>query len=127
MKQSIKRKRPLSPHLSIYRPEFTSVTSIFTRITGYALLLAILIIVGWLYAASASTETFELVNRFFNSWFVDLIMILSLWAVWYHFLAGIRHIYWDSGKGFEIPQARILAYSVISGSFILTLLTLLVL
>ena len=127
MQQSTKRKRPLSPHLSIYRPEFTSVTSIFTRITGNALLLASLIIVGWLYAASVSTETFELANRFFNSWFVDLIMTLSLWAVWYHFLAGIRHIYWDSGKGFEIPQARILAYSVISGSFILTLLTLLVL
>ena len=127
MQNPTKKRRPLSPHLSIYRPEFTSVTSIFTRITGNALLISALVVVWWLYAASTTPEKFENVNRFFNSWVIDLVMFASLWAVWYHFLAGLRHIYWDSGKGFELSQAKILAYGVIFGSLVLTLVTVLIL
>jgi succinate dehydrogenase / fumarate reductase cytochrome b subunit len=114
---------PLSPHLSIYRPEFTSVTSIFTRITGNALLIASLLIVWWIFAASGNSENFETVNKILNSWFVKIILFLSLWAFWYHFLAGLRHLYWDTGRGFDLIQAKYLAYGVIAGSFVLTLLT----
>ena len=125
MQNSTEKNRPLSPHLSIYRPEFTSVTSIFTRITGNALLISAIVIVWWLYAASTTQEKFENVNEFFNSWIIDLVMFVSLWAVWYHFLAGLRHIYWDSGRGFELSHAKVMAYGVISGSLILTLVTIL--
>ena len=123
MKEPIKRKRPLSPHLSIYRPEFTSVTSIFTRITGNALLIASLLIVWWIFAASGNSENFEVVNKILNSWFVKIILFLSLWAFWYHFLAGLRHLYWDTGRGFDLIHAKYLAYGVIAGSFVLTFLT----
>jgi succinate dehydrogenase / fumarate reductase cytochrome b subunit len=120
-------KRPLSPHISIYRPEWTSITSILTRITGNALLLASLLIVWWFLAASYSEDYFNTANGFITSWFGDLIMFLSLWAVWYHFLAGLRHLYWDSGRGFELETAKKLAYGVVGGSFVLTILTALIL
>jgi succinate dehydrogenase / fumarate reductase cytochrome b subunit len=120
-------KRPLSPHISIYRPEWTSITSILTRITGNALLLASLLIVWWFLAASYSEDYFNTANGFITSWFGDLIMFLSLWAVWYHFLAGLRHLYWDSGRGFELDTAKKLAYGVVGGSFVLTIVTALIL
>ncbi len=118
--------RPLSPHLSIYRPQFTSMTSIFTRITGNALLVSALLVVWWFLAASYSEAYFETANAVITSWFGDIVMTLSLWAVWYHLLAGLRHLYWDSGRGLELETAEKLAYGLIGGSFVLTILTLLV-
>ena len=115
--------RPLSPHLTIYKPEWTSMTSILTRITGNALILASILIVWWFLAASTSEAAFNTANGFITSWFGDLIMFLSLWAVWYHFLAGLRHLYWDTGHGFELELAKKLAYGVVGGSFVLTILT----
>ena len=46
-------ERPLSPHLQIYRPQITSITSILTRITGNAMIVAVVLIVWWLLAASS--------------------------------------------------------------------------
>ncbi len=118
--------RPLSPHLTIYRPQYTSVTSILTRITGIALILASILIVWWFLAASYGPEYFAVANGVITSWFGDLVMFGSLWAIWYHFLAGLRHLYWDSGRGFELDEAKKLAYGVVIGSVILTVLTVLV-
>ena len=117
-------KRPLSPHLTIYRPQLTSMTSIFNRITGNAMLLAALMIVWWLLAAATGPEYYAYANAVITSWLGDIIMALSAWALWYHFLAGLRHLYWDSGRGIEIHQAERLGILVIAGSFILTALTL---
>lgn len=119
-------ERPLSPHLSIYRPQLTSITSILTRITGNALIVTSLLIVWWLLAAATSAEYFAIVNGFMTSWFGDLIMTLSLWGVWYHYLAGLRHLYFDAGKGLDIPTAEMLGWVCIGGSVVLTILTLLI-
>lgn len=115
--------RPLSPHLSIYRPQLTSMTSILTRIAGNSLLLAALLIVWWFLAAATSPEYFAIADGVITSWFGDLIMILSLWALWYHSLAGIRHLIWDQAIGLEIETAEKMGWAVIGGSVILTLLT----
>jgi succinate dehydrogenase / fumarate reductase cytochrome b subunit len=115
--------RPLSPHLSIYRPQLTSMTSILTRITGNALLLAALMIVWWFLAAASSPEYFAFADGLITSWFGDLIMVLSLWALWYHSLAGIRHLIWDNAIGLEIETAEKMGWAVIGGSVVLTLLT----
>lgn len=119
--------RPLSPHLTVYKPQWTSVTSILTRITGNALLLAALLIVWWLLAASTSAEYFAVANGLLTSWFGDLVLFLSLWAVWYHTLAGIRHLYWDTGRGLDIETAEKLGKMVVGGSVVLTILTALIL
>ncbi len=118
--------RPLSPHLSIYRPQLTSVTSILTRVTGNALIITSLLIVWWFLAAATSPEAFDRANWWLTSVLGDLIMAFSLWGIWYHALAGIRHLIWDNAKGLDLPTAYKLGWAVVIGSFVLTILTLLV-
>lgn len=118
--------RPLSPHLSIYRPQLTSVTSILTRITGNALILAALLIVWWFLAAATSPEYFAVADGVITSLLGDLVMAASLWGLWYHTLAGIRHLIWDYALGLDLPTAEKLGWAVVIGSFVLTLVTLLV-
>lgn len=118
--------RPLSPHLTIYRPQLTSMTSILTRITGNAMLVAALLIVWWFLAAATGPGYFEFVNGFVTSWFGDLIMFFSVLGLWYHTLAGCRHLIWDSGHALDIPTAEKLGWAMIAGSVVLTLLTVII-
>ncbi len=117
--------RPLSPHLTIYRPQLTSMTSILTRITGNALLVAALLIVWWFLAAATGPDAFAAANGVITSWFGDLVMTLSVWALWYHAFAGLRHLYWDTGRGLEIETAEKLGIAVIAGSVLFTIITIL--
>ena len=116
-------KRPLSPHLTIYKPQLTSMTSILTRISGNSLLVGALLVVAWFLAAATSQARFAYVDGLMTSWFGDLVMTGSLWALWYHALAGLRHLYWDTGRGLEIGAAEALGWGVIIGSVLLTALT----
>ncbi len=118
--------RPLSPHLQVYRPQLTSMTSILTRITGNALIVAMFMIVWWFIAAASGPEYFALANGFVTSWFGDLVLFLSLWALWYHTLAGVRHLLWDYAVGLEIDIAEKLGWGVIGGSVVLTILTVII-
>ncbi len=116
-------ERPLSPHLQIYRPQLTSITSILTRITGNGLIIGTLLAVWWLLAAATSDSYFAVANAVVTSWFGKLIFLGSLWAIWYHYLAGLRHLYFDAGKGLDIPTAEKLGWACIIGSVVLTILT----
>lgn len=118
--------RPLSPHLTIYRPQMTSITSIMTRITGTGLLVGALLVVWWFLAAATSPEYFAVADGVITSWFGDLVMTLSVWALWYHALAGLRHLYWDTGRGLEVEFAEKLGLVVVVLSVVLTVLTLLI-
>lgn len=119
--------RPLSPHLTIYRPQLTSMTSILTRITGNAMIVAAVLIVWWLLAAATSAAYFEIANGVITSFFGDVIMVLSLWGMWYHTLAGVRHLIWDYAVGLDLPTATKLGWAVVIGSLVLTVLTIAVL
>lgn len=118
--------RPLSPHIQIYRPQLTSITSILTRITGNALIVGVMLAVWWLLAATGSAEQFALADAVATSWFGDLVFAGSAWALWYHYLAGLRHLYFDAGKGLDIPTAEKLGWGCIIGSVVLTALTILI-
>ena len=126
MAQAKPAERPLSPHLQIYRPQLTSITSILTRITGNALIVGVMLAVWWLFAASTSAERFATVNAVATSWFGDLVFTLSLWAVCYHYLAGLRHLYFDAGHGLDIATAERLGWACIIGSVALTVITILI-
>ncbi len=115
--------RPLSPHLMIYRPQLNSMTSIFVRITGNALLVAALMIVWWFVAASAGPESFAIANWWLTSWFGDLVLLLSTWALWYHLLGGVRHLIWDAGYGYDPETSDFMGWAMVFGSLALTLLT----
>ena len=115
--------RPLSPHLRIYRPQITSITSIFTRITGNMLLVAALMVLVWFVGLAMGAQAYDTIDNVITSWFGLLVLWGSVWALWYHFLAGIRHLIWDSGRGLDLPTAQRLGWMAIIGSFVLTLLT----
>ena len=115
--------RPLSPHLTIYRPQMTSISSIFVRITGNALLVSTLLLIWWLLAASSSAAAFAVADYVITSWLGNIVMVLSLWALWYHTLGGVRHLIWDTGRGLELKSAERMGWMMIIGSLVLTALT----
>lgn len=115
--------RPLSPHLQIYKPQLTSVTSILTRISGNALIVGALMVVWWLLAAATSEAYFAVVDGIWTSWFGWLVQLGSVWALWYHTLAGARHLYWDTGRGLEVETAETLGWVCIIGSVLMTIFT----
>ena len=115
--------RPLSPHLTIYRPQMTSISSIFVRITGNALLVSTLLLIWWLLAASSSAAAFAVADYVITSWLGDIVMVLSLWALWYHTLGGVRHLIWDTGRGLELKTAERMGWMMIIGSLVLTAVT----
>ena len=116
-------ERPLSPHIQIYRPQLTSITSILTRITGNALVVTAFMVVWWLLAAATGEEYYATANAVLTSWFGDLVFSLSALGMWYHYLAGLRHLYFDAGKGLDIPTAEKLGWACLIGSVVLTLIT----
>ncbi len=118
-------ERPLSPHLQIYRPQMTSISSILTRITGNALIVGVALAIWWLLAAATGPEYFAVADAVATSWFGDLVFTGSLWAVWYHYLAGLRHLYFDAGHGLEVETAEMLGWACVIGSVVLTVITLL--
>jgi succinate dehydrogenase / fumarate reductase cytochrome b subunit len=121
--------RPLSPHLTIYRivwrPQMTSFSSMMHRITGNALPAAFILGVAWLLAAAMGPEAFATANWLATSWLGDLVFSFSLLAIWYHFLAGLRHLLYDAGKGMELRTAEMLGWGCVIGSVVLTVITLL--
>ncbi|MCK0168147.1 succinate dehydrogenase, cytochrome b556 subunit [Jannaschia sp. S6380] len=119
--------RPLSPHLQVYRPQLTSITSILTRISGNALVVAGLMVTWWFVAAAAGPDAFATADAVLTSWFGKLVFLGSIWALWYHTLAGIRHLIWDTGHGLDIGTAEKLGWACIGGSILLTVLTVILL
>ena len=119
--------RPLSPHLTIYKPQLTSITSILIRITGNALIVSVFLIVCWLFSAATSPQYFTVIDSFMNSWFGTLVLTASLWAVWYHLLGGLRHLIWDRAIGLDLKTAEFLGWLVVFGSFLLTIITIFIL
>ncbi|WP_333713170.1 succinate dehydrogenase, cytochrome b556 subunit [Yoonia sp.] len=118
--------RPLSPHLTIYRPQWTSITSILVRITGNALLITGLLIVWWFVAAATGPEAFAVADGFLTSWFGDLVMTLSVLGLWYHLLGGLRHLVWDSGRMLDVEKSELAGQMMIVLSVLLTIFTIIV-
>ncbi|MDF3853118.1 succinate dehydrogenase, cytochrome b556 subunit [Paracoccus sp. P2] len=118
--------RPLSPHLQVYRLPLAAITSIMTRITGHALVAGIVLITWWLVAAVTSPGAFAVADWVVRSWLGFIILTGSMWALWYHLLAGLRHLAYDAGYGLEIEEARKSSQALIAGSVVLAVLTLIV-
>lgn len=116
--------RPLSPHLQVYRLPIAAITSIMTRITGHALVAGILLIVWWLAAAVTSPGAFACADWVMRSWIGFIVMTGAMWSLWYHLLAGLRHLFYDAGHGMEIESARKSSNAIIAGSVILAVITL---
>ncbi len=114
--------KPLSPHLTIYRPQLTSVLSILHRITGVLLAAGSLLVASWLIAVAIGPEAFETVHALFSSVAGQVLLFGWSWAVLYHLCNGIRHLCWDVGLGLELSATYRSGYAVIIISTLSTLL-----
>ena len=114
-------KRPLSPHITIYRWPLNAIMSIMHRATGVGLGVGAIFVVWWFLAASISESYFNFVDGLLTSLLGDLIMVGLLAAIWYHFCNGIRHLIWDTGAGHEIRTSSISAPISLATALILTI------
>ncbi len=117
------KPRPLSPHLTIYKPQITSILSIFHRGSGVFLSLGIPLIIYWLYALSGGPAAYEAAANFFSNGIVKIALFLWTAAFYYHLCNGIRHLFWDMGKGFELSSLRTSGIAVLVVATVLTLAT----
>jgi len=100
------QSRPLSPHLQVYRPMYTMVLSILHRASGVFQSLGLVLLVYWLVAAASGAEAYATAARVFSSPLVKLAIAGWVVAFWFHLFAGLRHLVWDAGFGFEKRTAR---------------------
>jgi|ERR1700733_10917658 succinate dehydrogenase / fumarate reductase cytochrome b subunit len=122
LRGSLETRRPLSPHLSIYRPMLTMMMSIVHRITGGALYVGTLLLVWYLVAAATDKKSFDLAAAVMGSFIGQLVLLGYTWALLHHLLGGIRHMIWDEGYGFTHPMRERLAQATIIGSLVLTVI-----
>lgn len=115
--------RPLSPHLQVYKPQLTSMMSIFHRITGVALAVGTLLLVWWLISVASGPSAYEAAQSFIGSIIGRLLLFGWTFALFYHLGNGIRHLVWDTGRGFELSTAYMTGWIVIVAAAVLTLIT----
>ena len=115
-------KRPLSPHIQIYRWHISSLVSISHRITGIINILAITLVCVWVSWLILGEPKYDLINFFFNSFFGKFVAIGLAWSFSFQILSEIRHIIMDMGYGYELKITRLTGLMVIFGSLILTIL-----
>ena len=115
--------RPLSPHLQIYRPQITSVLSILHRITGFALSVGLLLLAGLVISAAFGQQSFDLVRGQMSTWYGYILLMGWSWAFYYHLCNGIRHLFWDIGKGFELSTVTTSGWAVLLASLTMTAVT----
>src|SRR5690606_11207834 len=109
-------RRPLSPHLQIYRPMLTMIMSIMHRITGGALYFGTALLAWWLIAAASGPDAFATVQWFMGSILGRLILFGYTWALIHHMLGGLRHLIWDTGRGFDLQTNEIMPRVTLTGS-----------
>jgi succinate dehydrogenase / fumarate reductase cytochrome b subunit len=117
------KKRPLSPHLQVYKPQLTTVLSITHRITGIALSAGLLLFVWWLVALMQGLQAFGQLQALLRAPLGLAVLVGWTWALFYHFANGIRHLAWDAGFGFSLPDTYRSGWAVVILSFVLTALT----
>jgi succinate dehydrogenase / fumarate reductase cytochrome b subunit len=119
-RSSVEDRRPLSPHLQIYRPMLTMMMSIMHRITGAALYAGTLLLAWYLIALASGPQAFATASWVLRSIIGQLILLGFTWALFHHFLGGLRHMVWDAGHGFTHPAREYLAQATLIGGLLLT-------
>ena len=115
-------RRPLSPHLQVYRWPLSMAISILHRVTGVALGVGTLLLTWWLVAAATSDAAFDRAQWFIGSAFGLLLLFGWSLALIYHFFAGIRHLFWDGGVGYDAPRYNQSGWAVVIATGVCTVL-----
>ena len=115
-----KTERPLSPHLSIYRWPITMILSILHRITGIFMALGLIALAAWLVQAASGPEAYQYFRVTMSTPFGQLLLVAWTFAFFLHLGNGIRHLVWDTGRGFEKTHSRMSAWLVLFMAAVLT-------
>ena len=118
----MENKRPLSPHIQIYRWHVSSLVSISHRMTGIINIIAITLICLWVSLIFISENNYEMINLFLSSKIGKFIILGLTWSFSFQILSEIRHLIMDLGYGFELKTSKITGLLVIFGSLILTVI-----
>jgi len=112
--------RPLSPHLQIYRWQLTSVLSILHRMSWVALAVGAILLISWLGSAADGPGPHAKFQNFLGSW-IGLVLLFG-WsmALFYHSCNGIRHLWWDTGRGLELKSVYASGWTVVAATTGLT-------
>ena len=116
----MENKKPLSPHIQIYRWHISSLVSISHRITGIINIIAISFICLWSALLILGESNYNMINFFLSSIFGKFITLGIVWSFSFQILSEIRHLIMDMGYGFELQTTKFTGLLVIFGSFILT-------
>ena len=112
--------RPLSPHLQVYRPQLTSVLSISHRITGIVLSLGTAVVVLWLLALASGPDAYGTMTSLLANPAALIAMAAWTFALMYHLLNGIRHLFWDAGWLLDLRGAYASGWAVVVMAVLLT-------
>lgn len=115
-------RRPLSPHIQIYRPQLTSVLSITHRLTGVALGVGSIVIVAWLVTGAAGQSAYQQFLSLMRSWIGLTLLFGWTFSMFFHLCNGVRHLFWDAGRGFDLRTIYASGWTVIATSVILTVI-----
>ncbi len=115
-------QRPLSPHLSIYRLQINMLMSIVHRITGAANYFGMVLLAAWLISAAMGPAQYAATNAVLGHPLGLLVLFGYTWSVLHHMMGGLRHLIWDTGRGFSIGQVNTLSWLSIILSLSLTVL-----
>lgn len=115
--------RPLSPHIQIYRWQWTMTLSILHRATGIVLSIGTFFLFYWLVALASGPEAFGTAQALVGSFIGQIVLFGFTFCIFYHLSNGIRHLFWDAGKGFDLNTAQASAYAVVAVAVALTILS----
>lgn len=106
-------KRPMSPHVQVWKWHTTMLGSILHRATGVANYLGLVLLVGWLFSAASGPEVYGVFERIASSLPGSVVLFGFTVSILYHAMSGARHLVWDAGHGFNPKLA-----STLGGLFI---------
>ena len=112
--------RPLSPHIQVYKMPLSALLSILHRLTGLALSFAAVILVMWVFSLAYMPTVAIGFHVFFASTMGQVLLMALTFAFFYHFCNGIRHLFWDIGKGYEIKSLNRSGIFAIVAAVVLT-------
>ncbi len=115
-------ERPTSPHMSVYRWPISMTLSILHRMTGVALAVGLVVYVAWLMAAAGGSNDYRQFVDLMQSPLGRIALVGWSLAFFFHLCNGVRHLFWDTGRGFEMSQVNASAWTVIVTSVVMTLL-----
>jgi len=96
------KTRPLSPHLQIYKLPLPAVMSITHRISGVVLSSGTVLLAFWLMMLGSGEAGFATAQMILSHPAGMLVLAGYSAALFYHGCNGVRHLFWDMGKGLTI-------------------------